>query len=262
MNQNIHTQKGYSLVEIMIALVMSMVLMAGVLQIFLSGKRAYRLETGFSEIQDGSRFLSSHIANVIRMSGYRTPPVDANFNEINAIYEAGTPYISAQNDNGQNNSDIITIRYQGSGDGLGNPDGTIRDCLNQPIDANVMATNILSITLNNELQCQALNPSAATVNRTEVLIPGVENIQVLFGEDTSDDGNPNRYVTPDFATLVAENIVSARIGYVLASQDEVNSKPDSSTYNILGTAFAAPGDYRIRKNFSFTVLLRNVTAKK
>ena len=64
-------QSGMTLVEIMIALGISVVLLAGVLQIFLSSKQSYRLLEANSRVQENGRFAINFITDDLRMAGYR-----------------------------------------------------------------------------------------------------------------------------------------------------------------------------------------------
>jgi len=74
------------------------------------------------------------------------------------------------------------------------------------------------------------------------LIDGVEDMQILYGEDTSGDNSANRYVAADDATLNMDNVVSLRITLTLRS--EKNNLANS-------------GDGYIRRDFTTTVALRN-----
>jgi type IV pilus assembly protein PilW len=65
-----NSQDGMTLVEIMIALVIGLVLTAGVAQIFLSGKQTYRLQDGQSRLQENARYALELLTNDIRQAGY------------------------------------------------------------------------------------------------------------------------------------------------------------------------------------------------
>ena len=51
-----HRQSGLSLVELMIAITLSLLLIAGVLQIFLSSKQTYSTNNALSRVQESGRF--------------------------------------------------------------------------------------------------------------------------------------------------------------------------------------------------------------
>jgi len=65
-----YRQQGVSLIEIMIALIIGLILTAGAIQIFISSKATYRLESALSRLQENGRFIVDLIANDIRMAGY------------------------------------------------------------------------------------------------------------------------------------------------------------------------------------------------
>ncbi len=60
---------GFSLVELMVALALSLLLGAGILQIFLSSKVNYRLQDALGWVQETGRFATSYMARDIRMAG-------------------------------------------------------------------------------------------------------------------------------------------------------------------------------------------------
>jgi len=63
-------QQGFSLIEIMIALVIGIVLLGGAVNIFISNNAVYRLESELSRMQESGRFLMEVMSKEIRMAGY------------------------------------------------------------------------------------------------------------------------------------------------------------------------------------------------
>lgn len=84
------------------------------------------------------------------------------------------------------------------------------------------------------------------------LVEGVENLQVLYGEDLNGDGIANRYANAD--EVVIENVVSIRYSLLLRSEDNITSEPQVYVYN--GEEHTAE-DRRLRRVFGSTVKLRN-----
>lgn len=62
-------QTGLTLVEILVALAISMLLLAGVTQLFVSSKQTYRANDALSQIQESGRFALDMLARDIRMAG-------------------------------------------------------------------------------------------------------------------------------------------------------------------------------------------------
>ena len=70
MNDHASHQNGLSLVEIMIALALSLVLLAGVMEIFVSNRQAFRIQTALARIQESGRYATERLAYELRMAGY------------------------------------------------------------------------------------------------------------------------------------------------------------------------------------------------
>lgn len=85
------------------------------------------------------------------------------------------------------------------------------------------------------------------------LIEGVENFQVLYGEDLTADGAANTYTTANAVTNMA-NVISIRVSLLIRSEDNVMPTPQAYTFN---GATITPTDTRVRRIFTSTIKLRN-----
>ena len=92
---------------------------------------------------------------------------------------------------------------------------------------------------------------------TEPLLEGVEDLQILYGEDKSNgNGNQIRYVDADQVTNM-QNVTSVRI-YLLLSTTENNLATTPQNYWFKGNLQqAADGDRRLFRGFTTTIQLRN-----
>jgi len=63
-------QRGVTLVELMIAMLLGLFLIGGLLQIFISSKQTYRMQEGLSRVQENGRFAMDFITRDIRMAGF------------------------------------------------------------------------------------------------------------------------------------------------------------------------------------------------
>ena len=63
-------QRGLSLVEIMVALAVGVILLAGVIQIYASTKSTYRLQDNLARMQENGRFALNFLTRDVRMAGY------------------------------------------------------------------------------------------------------------------------------------------------------------------------------------------------
>ena len=64
------SQKGLTLVEIMIAITLSLVLLAGIIQIFMSGKKSYNIQQALSRVQENARLVTDIVLRDITAAGY------------------------------------------------------------------------------------------------------------------------------------------------------------------------------------------------
>jgi len=86
------------------------------------------------------------------------------------------------------------------------------------------------------------------------LIEGIEQMQVLYGVDTTDDDHPNQYM---IATDITNwyDVMSIRLMLLVRSEaDGIVEAPQTLTYNSATTTAA---DSRLRQVFSTTIALRN-----
>ncbi|MEQ1800786.1 MAG: PilW family protein [Gammaproteobacteria bacterium] len=94
------------------------------------------------------------------------------------------------------------------------------------------------------------------------LAEGIENMQVLYGEDTDGDQSPNDYRTAD-AVGDWTQVVSLQVALLAAGTQDRVADADPRTFNLLGEVVdptdggALPSDGRLRRVLSFTVALRN-----
>ena len=78
-------QRGMTLVELLVSLVLSIFLIGGVIQIFVGNRVTFSLNDGLSRIQENARFSLEHIAFTARMAGYSGCISDVSvFNNLSA----------------------------------------------------------------------------------------------------------------------------------------------------------------------------------
>ncbi len=94
------------------------------------------------------------------------------------------------------------------------------------------------------------------VNSDGKLVDGIENMQILYGEDGADvDLVADYYVPLDEVTDI-NNVVSLKISLLLRSSDD-NLATNPMKYNFSGSNNLVSPDRRLRKVFNTTIALRN-----
>lgn len=63
-------QQGLTLVEILVAIVISLILIAGVIQIFVGTRQTYRFQDALARVQENGRFAAETISRDVRLAGF------------------------------------------------------------------------------------------------------------------------------------------------------------------------------------------------
>ncbi len=246
-------QQGLTLIEIMIALLIGAFLLGGVMEVFLKSRQTYRVQEALSRLQENGRFAMDFLARDIRMTDYRgcqggslsTPkqPKSLYDTATRSINEALVGVNGAPNANSAMDApDSITARWSENG-------------------CNDVVTTPCSTDLNQEcpenraFDIRTANSVLNLARNTAALVEGVENMQILYGADTNNDGVPNYYVPAGTAGLDMTQVNSVRVSLLLRTiDDNIASEPLAYTYN---GATTTPTDRRIRRVFTSTIALRN-----
>ena len=333
-------QHGLTLIEVMISVTISLILLAGVMQIFTSSRQTYTVQDSMGRLQENGRFALSFLTRDVRNGDYwgclpnatsivnnvtggggfgavvtgiagTDGPLDTitvamatplNISVVAPFRadSAATLSVTSPNTLTQGrivilsnctSGDIFQISNANPGPGNGNivanigaatvPGNTFitpvaacggTNCLSARYggDAQMLTTQIITYSIANDpanenepTLFQSVNGGAAVA-----LVEGVENMQILYGEDL--DPRPitvpptplnvanfsaNRYVPAGTAGLIMANVVSVRIGLVLRTKQN-NLSTVVQPFNFNG-AVVTPADRRLRRVFSTTIGLRN-----
>ncbi len=232
-------ERGFTLVEMMIAMVMGTVLIAGVLSVFLGTKQSYRMGQGMTLMQSTGRALLGFMSRELSMAG---------FPQASGI-ESFIPAMTT--DGGGSNSDRVAIRYRSTADCMGNATPVYADGVQY-------AKNMYFIE-DNALVCRTLAEDDSTLAEAAI-IQGVENMQLLYGEDTivaDSVTNATKYVTAGNVSNW-NDVVSVRLGFLVNSQGDISTSDDEVAYDLQGQSqIAAANDHMRRRACSATVVIRN-----
>lgn len=220
----------------MIAIVIGALLMIGIIQILISVRQASDLQDGLGNLQENGRFALYFLEKDIRAAGF---PREANIPPF--LVAAG----ETSNDVGPNNSDIITVQYQ----------GTV-DCLNQAVAGGVVSNRYFIAVSNGENNLMCLGNGNATA---QPLVQGIESLQALYGEDRDEDGRADAYVSaPNVGDW--DNVVATRVSVLATSSANLLDEAVTQSYAMLDETAIGPFVDRVRRTpFTTTVEIRNRT---
>lgn len=133
-------QAGITLIELMIAMLIGLLLVAGAFQIFMSSKQTYRVQESLSRLQENGRFAAAQVQRELRMAGYAGCLTSIN----NLLDTTGAGYSDALFDFTQ---PMHGWEYSGTGPGdthvvgsltpTGVPLGSWQDRAGEALDANL-----------------------------------------------------------------------------------------------------------------------------
>ena len=244
----VYTQKGLSLIELMIAMMLGLIISGAALQLFIDSRLAFNVVNSEARMQDSGRFASEFTGRYLRMAGYRAfssktrkpnLPADDTFQTNQGIF--GT-------DNGADASvsDSFSVRV-GAGSGT-DCEGTIVDNSNAPV------TMTFSV-INGVLTCT----SSTDPNDPVPLVDNIQNMQVQYGFDTdgSPDLRPNRYqLASQLTGSDWLRVTTARIAFLIRAPG-ATAPGLNQNYSVLGVNVAG-NDGHLRQVFESSYALKNL----
>ncbi len=315
-------QAGFSVIEIMIGMVLSMALAIAVVTIFVNNSYSFRQDDNISRMQDDARhalreisfdismaghYADLHIPNLVTPDAALTIGTDCGpAGELNWMYRmndtvTGESLSITAIDNAvnadvianhscfaagelQDGTDVVAIRRVVGAEAAGltagsvylRTNGTVGLLYQAPLPvapsiavaapradwayrpsiyfirqfANVPGDGIPTL-------CRKVLTGAAPNMTTECLATGIENLQIEYGIDTSEDGHPNVYMTNPTITDM-QNVVGARIFLVARTTDIDTRYTNDKTYSVSNAGDFQPADSFHRRVFSTSVSIQNI----
>lgn len=238
--------RGFSLIEFMVAITLSMIILLAVSIAWQSGYGTQRAQADASRLNETVRFSIDLLSREIKQAGFvskATRPPESNFCQtstgaaIAGVNDPATinPTAVGTNFTGagvaiSNLSDAIRLRYYADDTGAGGVvSGTsaTSDCLGNAIPSKTLVEDTLYVAPDpnnsNEpaLWCHTSNPASAAAS-SQPMVSGVESLQILYGEDQSGDGIVNRYVPAQLVSSF-DNVLSVKLSIVARSANNVSA---------------------------------------
>ena len=298
-------QRGLTLVELMVAMVIGLVIVVASTAALLAARRGFTAVDASSQLRENTRFTVDILQRIVaqagfedvagghsstRMSELKPAAIRGYDNALvrtgalpNVVNNSRTADCSVIDTSCQNGSDVLMVRYWGVSSAAASApaDGSIINCagVEEPSGTD-RAYSIFHVK-----QGASGEPSlfctyfAGGAWVDQLLVSGVEGLQVLYARDMNDDGVADRYVHAaelEVAGNAAEteknwqSVRSVRIGLLLRGPVGSAQGPASSPIGVLGPGFQDPADVgaelaiaddrRLRQQLVLTVYLRNPPA--
>jgi type IV pilus assembly protein PilW len=202
-----HRQRGFTMIELMIALLIGLFLMGGLLSLLQSNKRAFTSQNKLSQLQDSERLAMTMLNDVVEQAGYFPDPT---LNTALSTLPLSGSFAQGQSLTGSTagTGDTISVRYTtANGDGILNCTGGTNTT-----GANFTYVNTFSVKVN------AQGVSQLVCTREDgtpyPLVNNVTSMTALYGVNTIGSGdNVDTYMTAAQVTAAADwnNVISVQV---------------------------------------------------
>ncbi len=225
---------GFSLIELMIAMLLGLILIGGVVNIFLASSQTYRLQEAMFRVQESGRFALDMMLRDLRDAGFQNllPTNASRDTSITAVQGVQAVAPLPANVKASVTSEILSIPANAANSGGGVVYYVAPDAGGQ----------------------------RSLFRNLNAVVEGVENVAFSYGVDTNGDRQPDTYL--GVAAVGASqwsDVVAVRISFLIASNDpgvveQTQAAPapfDAAPYTVATT------DKRLYQVFTTTVALRN-----
>lgn len=254
MQLTLNYQRGFTIVEFLIAGTLGLVLLGGVGLVFVGANDAFRTQRQVATVQDNGRFAMFFLQNEIMQAGFAidTPPSSVAKRMLNdpfglnplvgSVCGAATP--CATNGAGTN-SDTFAVRYTGT-----------LDCTGTPVVGGVVENRFFVDQSTQQLMCQGNGGGPA-----QPLAAGIANMQVLYGVPVNQSTRePSRFLTADQAAAVLVpveyRVKAVRLSLLLVGDDDTLPVAIADPY-VLEDVSITFDDLRMRRVMSLAVPVAN-----
>ena len=316
------TQAGFTLVEIMVAMLLSLILGVAIVTVFVNNSHSFTQDDNVMRMQDDARFALQQLAFDLSMAGHyaellspeavtpdanlavgldcgpagvtnwtyqTTQPATGDSLSVIAIDNVTSAQVVAGHtcflaDEVAPGTDVVSIKRVAGAEASTFRDGavylrtngTVGLLYRQPLTGSPTVGIPLPRTEweyrpaiyyirqwaydlgdNIPTLCRKVLGGPGPSMLTECIATGIENLQIEYGIDTNNDGNPNVYMsTPTLADL--QGIVSARIHLLARTTDIDVRHTNQKTFSIGNAPDYTPNDSFHRRVYSTTVAIQNI----
>lgn len=290
-------QAGFTLVELMVAMVIGLVVIGAVLATYLGSVGSGRGTTALGQITEDADIAMRLLRTHLSMADYSRPyaaTAGGGFTRILQGKVMGvfgcdggfTTHVKANAPGDATNTDPLTcvgdadpakgklpdavaIRYEADASNAYVPAGSTdpTDCLGQKLDkvtdvtgvvpVHYMADNRFIVTSGNSLSCAG---NGHTAFASQPLVDNVVNLQLRYGVAAAGTpGQVQRYLTATAVTTANAwpLVVSVRACIVVSSEGPVMD--EITPYYGCGDVLETPSDRKMYRAFTTTVMLQNRT---
>ena len=238
--------RGYNLTELMIGLMLGGAVLVGMIQIFSSSRQSYEIQTGQYSVQQSGQFALQFLAREIRQAGYVNEPWLGE--SLSAVTDTSV-------DNGSS-GDQLALQYYSDRNCFGSKNPPAENG-RSPVQLKQLRFGLRESQRQLTWWCAygpaEQEPQVQINNQT--LVDNIDSFQVLYGEDSDRDGNPDQWVNAgDWAS--PENVAVITLALLVAGEKAAPGQTDT-TYQVLDYDTGPLAGSGKRELMQTSVALRN-----
>lgn len=240
-------QDGILLVEVLLAALLSAFLIVGLVQIVSAARSSFRLQENEAELQENARHAIATLSALVRQAGFSPKPWDEAY--LLPAFTAETQnHVSSRGDR-------LALRFWSNLNCFENRN-PIKDETGEAaffIRESVFDLNS-SYGLTHTCRYGPTEAGFTTQIRRQGFIRNVESFQALYGEDSDQDGNIDRWVLGG-EWSEEKQVLGIRLGLLLKSSDVVVEQAEAD-FSILDFQYTTPADGKLHRLVEFTAAIK------
>lgn len=260
--KSMSTQKGFNLVELMIAVALGAMVIAAAISLFSTNQRTFKLQQAMTESQEQGRFALDYLMRDVRQMGLVELDAATGLPVGSAGLIIGNTAVNSKNGAavamagsteggiGATDNDRLTFSYYGytdcEGDLTGLPD-------------RMLIANTYWVDVDGVLNCMgSVDEGTGGIQ----LVTGIDSFQVLYGVDQDNDtvAFANSYVHAN-EVVNPRLVVAVKIGLLIRAESDRATVGVSENFVVLDKQLVGGADplleSRIRRLFTSTMKVRN-----
>lgn len=204
-------ERGYSMIELSVALVIALFLLNGMFMILQNTRNTSANQSALAQLQDEERMAMTMVTDVVQLAG--SHPSSDTVDVTAALHASPLFTVDGQSVFGAPNAtaaygDTLSIRYQG--DATNN----VLDCGGSVIGNGVVKEMTFQVDVNPNFN--GTNPPSwldCSINGAQPihLIPNVTSLAVQYGVDANNSGSVNTYLTSSQMPGLWSSVMSVKI---------------------------------------------------
>jgi len=199
------SQRGYSLIEVSVAMAVALFLLGGMFTVLQSTRKNSGNQNALAELQDQQRIAMTMLTDVIQQAGYFP---NAQTDKITDILLPSAPFVAAgQSMFGGTDAygDFVTIRY------VGDSSGNVLDCRGSPIPNGTVEQMKFHIQPLNANVNAPLTLWCSVNGADAPLVPNVRSLAISYGVDVSGTGSVSAYLPANQMAPYWTNVESVKL---------------------------------------------------